>query len=375
MEVIADVWLFTALFAISASICGLIILAGPLLFRYLRAAEDLRTVQCAHLRQTPRLGGVGVVVATLVGILTLGAEYPLMPAGLFALTLLPVFVFGLAEDLGWRISARGRLLAAASSAGLAVLLLGIWVRPVGIPGLDLILSITPLAIALTVLGATGVNGLAGGTALLIAAGIGLVAHQAGAGSLSAIALAIIPVILGFLVFNWPLGRIFLGDAGAYCMGHVLVWLAIALAWFHPEASAVSLTLMFFWPLMDTLLAIRRRLRAGRPVSAPDRLHFHQLVMRALMILSSGQLSRGVANSATTLILLPLVGAPIVTAVYLWNRPVAALVAWIGFAVLFHATYVGGLLVFRNNLWRRQLPWIRRSYNAAPVARPTVKRNS
>ncbi len=353
---------FLLLLAVSFSICGLLVLLHPRLARYLRSRDDLNSVQAAHLRSTPRIGGIGVLAATLIALLFLVPDDKQSFFALFALTLLPVFAAGLAEDLGWRVSAMGRLLAAACSAALAIALLQIWVPALGIGVLDMVLGVAPVAIFVTILWATGVchainlidgvNGLAGGTGLLIALGIALVAQQAGAMGFATVAAAIVPALIGFLLFNWPLGRIFLGDAGAYTLGHVLVWLALGLAAANAQVSALALALMFFWPVADTFLAIARRLRAGRPVGAPDRLHYHQFVMRALMLLSGGRLGKGVANSLTAMIMLPLVATPIATGIYLWDRPVEALLAWIVFGVLFTLSYLTGVRVFRGNRWRR-----------------------
>lgn len=353
---------FVGLLALSFVICAAIVLMQPRLRRHLRGHDDLKSVQCAHVRVTPRVGGVGVVAAILVALLVLVPEHRQAFFATVAVTLVPVLLAGLAEDLGWRVTVVGRLCAAALSALLAVGLLQIWIPPFGLPGIDAVLSVTALAILVTVLWSTGVchafnlidgvNGFVGAQGLLIASGITLVAHQAGAAGFAQVASALVPALLGFLLLNWPLGRIFMGDAGAYTLGHVLVWLAIGLAWNFPDVSAVALALMFFWPVADTLLAIGRRMRNGRPVGAPDRLHFHQLVMRALLLLSSGRMSKGVANSTTTLVMLPFVALPIGAAVVLWDRPFAALVAWIVLGAAFLGAYVAGVRAFRGSRWRR-----------------------
>lgn len=355
---------FLTLLAVSFGICGAVVLLHPRVAGHLRGREDLLSIQCAHIRATPRVGGIGVLVSTVIALLLVVPDHKQVYFLLFATSMLPVFAAGLAEDIGWRVSPAGRLLAAGTSAVLAVTLLQVWIPPVDVPGLDLLLGFTPLAILLTVLWATGichavnlidgVNGLAGSTGLLIALGIALVANQAGAAGFAVVAAAVVPALIGFLLLNWPLGRIFLGDAGAYSLGHVLVWLAIGLAWINPQVSALALALMFFWPVADTLLAIVRRLRSRRPIGAPDRLHYHQFVMRALVLLSGGRLGKGAANSATTIVMLPLVAAPIATGVHLWDRPIAALVAWGVFGVLFTLSYLAGVRFFRGNSWR-QIP--------------------
>ncbi|MFN3845084.1 MAG: MraY family glycosyltransferase [Paracoccaceae bacterium] len=362
MNVLLTPTAFFGLLAISFIICGAVIVLYPFLVRYLRDRDDLASVQSAHERVTPRLGGVGILTSSLIALLLLVPDDKAQFFALFSLTLTPVFAAGFAEDMGWRVSANHRLGAAAASAGLVMVLLKLWFPLTGLLWIDLLLGFTPFAIALTLLWATGichafnlidgVNGLAGATGLLIAAGIAVVADNAGAHGFATVAFALVPALIGFLMFNWPLGRIFMGDAGAYTLGHVLVWLAIGLAWHNADTSIVAMALMFFWPVADTLLAIARRRRAGRRYNTPDRLHFHQLVMRALMLISHGRMSKGVANSATTLVLLPFVAAPIFAAVYLWDRPLAALIAWVVFGVLFVTSYMGGIRSVRGARWRK-----------------------
>jgi UDP-N-acetylmuramyl pentapeptide phosphotransferase/UDP-N-acetylglucosamine-1-phosphate transferase len=342
--------------------CGLLILGYPALSHRLRKRNDLSTVQAAHVRETPRLGGFPIMGSFLVALLFLAPDEWDTFYLMFAVTLAPVFLAGFIEDLGWRVSANGRLGAALASAVLAVLLLNIWLPSFGLPVFDHVLGFMPAAILVTLLWTTGVchafnlidgvNGLAGSTALMIALAIATVAQRAGADGFATVAAAMVPALAGFLLFNWPLGRLFMGDAGAYTLGHVLVWLSIGLAYHYSTVSAVALALMFFWPVADTLLAMYRRRRSGRPFNAPDRLHYHQLVMRALILVSHGRMPRGVANSATTLALLPFVAAPILTAVALWDRPVAALAAWAVFGMLFTASYMIGMCLFRGPRWRR-----------------------
>ncbi len=363
---------FITLFGLSVSVSGALVLLHLQPASYLRADEDLKSVQCAHQRNTPRVGGLGFIAAMLFAFwyLVPGPDHYFF--SVFAMTLMPVFLAGLAEDLGWRVSPLGRMLAAAGSALLAILLLEVWIPSHAFPGFEMLLGFAPLAIAITIIWAAGVchainlidgvNGLAGGAGLLIATGLVLVAHKAGAINFAIAAAAVIPAIIGFLVFNWPMGRIFLGDAGAYSLGHILVWLAIGLAWLHPQVSALSLSLMFFWPVADTFLAIYRRARAGRPVSLPDRLHYHQLVMRGLILLSRGRLGKGTANSATCIIVLPLIAIPIAMSVYFWDRPVAALVAWAGLGFAFVLSYIAGIRCLQKNAWRQV-----RSAKPAPIS--------
>ncbi|MDP1669811.1 MraY family glycosyltransferase, partial [Phaeovulum sp.] len=277
---------------------------------------------------------------------------------LLALSLLPIFLAGLAEDLGFGVSVRGRLIAAAISAALAALLLHTWIDKVDLPGVDFLLGLAPFAILFTVFASAGVcnafnlidgmNGLASGTGILVAIGLGYIARKAGAPDFANVAFAMAPAIFGFFLFNFPAGKIFLGDAGAYSMGHALVWTAILLVAHSAEISPWAVVLVFFWPLADTLFAIYRRSRSGRPLGQPDQMHFHQLAMRGIEIGIVGPGHRHVANALATTMLLPLIGMPILTGVWLWNNSAAAMAAVAIYGIAFAAAYRIGLFYFRRH---------------------------
>jgi UDP-GlcNAc:undecaprenyl-phosphate/decaprenyl-phosphate GlcNAc-1-phosphate transferase len=354
------------IFLLSFSISSVLVLTRKLHVSLIFRRNDLRAAQALHVVPTPRIGGLAVVIAMLA-VLLLAAQTDVI-YGLIGLSLIPVFAAGLAEDLGFRVTPQGRLLAAAGSAWLATLLLEVWIAPSGIPAVDILLALAPFAIPFTLLWSAGVchgfnlidgvNGLAAGTAVAIALGLWAVAVRVDEPMLAHLALALVPAILGFLALNWPWGRIFLGDAGAYSIGHLLVWVAILLAWRVDEVSPAALSLMFFWPVADTFLAMLRRRRTGKPFDVPDRMHFHQVTYRFLSARLRGRLRPLWINSLTGLILVPFTGLPVVVAVLLWDRPFLAVLAWILFGAVFVGVYVSSLRNIRHRDWRMQ--WLQPS---------------
>jgi hypothetical protein len=106
---------------------------------------------------------------------------------------------------------------------------------------------------------------------------------------------------------------------------------------------------------------------------PDRLHYHQLVMRALEITLIGRDRRTIANPLATLVILPLASAPVLAGVLLWNKPLEAFLALGGFAVLFVLSYIVGI----KSLQSGRLPFGRRSpavgLQAAKVLVPSAAR--
>ncbi|NHM19660.1 UDP-phosphate N-acetylglucosaminyl 1-phosphate transferase [Epibacterium mobile] len=265
---------------------------------------------------------------------------------IFATSLL--FLVGLSEDLGFHVSPRWRLMAAAGASLLAIWLLGVWMPRTGIPGLDAVVDHWLVGIPLTLLVTAGisngfnlidgVNGLASVTAIVGSVALSQIAALAGYTTMVHLAMMLAAGIFGFFLLNYPFGLIFLGDAGAYTLGFVLSWFGIAVLINAPEASPWAILLVLFWPVADTMLAIYRRSRRNADVSAPDRLHVHQMVMRALEICILGRNRRQIANPLTTLVLSPFVIAPPIAGVLLWNQNQNAFLAVVVFGVLFFTSY-------------------------------------
>ena len=84
-----------------------------------------------------------------------------------------------------------------------------------------------------------------GVCILIAGGLAFLANAVGDTVFLNISILLVCSILGLYVFNFPFGKIFLGDAGAYTLGHVLIWLSILLVARNPEISPYAILLIFF----------------------------------------------------------------------------------------------------------------------------------
>ncbi|HEU0199002.1 MAG TPA: glycosyl transferase, partial [Burkholderiaceae bacterium] len=90
-------------------------------------------------------------------------------------------------------------------------------------------------------------------------------------------------IAGFLVWNYPFGRIFLGDGGAYFLGFMLGALAILLVVRNPVVSAWFPLLLLAYPLVEVAFSIYRRMvMRGRHPGLPDAVHLHQLLYKRLV---------------------------------------------------------------------------------------------
>ncbi|MFD1195217.1 glycosyltransferase [Seohaeicola saemankumensis] len=349
-------------FATSVAVCALIIFTRDYYMPLIERRADSGAVQAAHKRPTPRIGGITLVVC----LLPIAAFVPPdinSRFWLFTLSVLPVVIAGLAEDLGYHIRPVWRLLAAALSSIVAIILLGVWLPRTDMPGLDYLMVWAPFAWFFTIFACAGIcnafnlidglNGLASGVGVITALGLAAIASQTGHGSLVEMKLMLVAALLGFMIFNFPLGKIFLGDVGAYALGHLLAWFSIALLIRVPDLTTWAVLLIFFWPIADTFFAIYRRRRAGRPTDMPDRLHYHQLVMRALEITLVGRDKRHIANPLATLVILPMASLPVVAGVMLWDEPLKAFFALCAFSALFALSYILGI----KNVPARRRPYM------------------
>jgi UDP-N-acetylmuramyl pentapeptide phosphotransferase/UDP-N-acetylglucosamine-1-phosphate transferase len=335
------------IFLISLAISGLILLLHQRLPHLIARRDDLSAVQKSHLNPTPRIGGLAI----LVGVLIIPFMQVHQSSGWFIaliLSLIPVASAGLAEDLGLVISPRIRLFAAALSSVVAILLLDVWIPRLDVVGLDVLMHWNVLAFTFTIVATAGVshafnlidglNGLSGGVSVVSLLGLTAIAgHAPGLGAVE-IGLLLTAAVLGFLVFNFPFGTIFLGDAGAYSLGHIIVWYSIYLVWTIDDLATWAVALILFWPLADTLYSIYRRRYTGKKLDQPDRLHFHQVVMRTLQIKFLGRNKIALANPLATSVMIPFFIAPTLTGTLLWNQPLLAALALLGFAAAFVLAY-------------------------------------
>ncbi|MES2715821.1 MAG: glycosyltransferase [Pseudomonadota bacterium] len=312
--------------------------------------HDLSGPQKFHVTPVPRVGGIGIVAGVLMGIVVLWWREP--DIALTALLLMacasPAFGSGLTEDLTKTQSPRRRLCFTAISAAVAVLLMDAVISRTDIPGIDWIVSFRLGAALVTVFVVAGVanslniidgfNGLASMCAALMLASVGYVAFQVGDSLILALAVAGVGAVLGFFVWNFPAGLIFLGDGGAYFLGFYVAELAILLLHRNPDVSPMFPLLVCIYPVFETLFSIYRRVMLrGQPAGMPDGIHLHSLIYRRIMRWAIGKKSKRSTvrrNSMTSPYLWMLCMTAVVPAMLFWDS--TAMLG--GFIVLFGFIY-------------------------------------
>jgi UDP-N-acetylmuramyl pentapeptide phosphotransferase/UDP-N-acetylglucosamine-1-phosphate transferase len=338
-----------------------------------------------HARSVPRVGGLGIVCAVAVGALALWwQDRRVGYTGLLLLACaMPAFGAGITEDITKRVSPRQRLLFTAVSAVLAGWLLDALIRRTDIPGLDWMVSFWSGALLLTVLAVAGIanavnlidgfNGLSSMCVLMMLGSLAYVGFAVNDQLVAVMALVGVGAVLGFFVWNYPAGLVFLGDGGAYFLGFYLSELAVLLLARNPEVSPMFPLTLVIYPVFETVFSMyRRKWLQGRPVGMPDGVHLHSLIYRRLLRWAAGErtareLTR--RNSMTAPYLWLLCMLSVVPAMLWWDN--TAMLA--GCIVLFAVSYVTlywRIVRFRAPRWMV----LRRSRGRARAAAEIIARH-
>jgi UDP-N-acetylmuramyl pentapeptide phosphotransferase/UDP-N-acetylglucosamine-1-phosphate transferase len=315
--------------------------------KHFSADEDLTGAQKFHTRPVPRIGGIGIALAVLStsGILWWHHAIQWREFMLLVIAGVPAFLAGLIEDVTKSVSPRARLIATMISALVAIWLLDARIVRIDIPWLDMAIAYLPVSITITALAVAGLanavniidgfNGLASMVATMMFLSISYVALQVGDALVLSIALAMAGAILGFFMWNFPGGLIFLGDGGAYFIGFALAEALVLLVARNPSVSAWYPVLMVIYPIFETLFSIyRKKMLRGMSPGIPDGVHLHMLVYKRLMrwaVSSKNERHRLRRNSMTSPYLWLLSLLAVLPATLFWSK------TWI--LALFSAAFI------------------------------------
>ncbi|HMA02428.1 MAG: MraY family glycosyltransferase [Gemmatimonas sp.] len=277
--------------ALSAAIITPLVISGAKRWHLLDSPDDTRHL---HDRPVPRLGGVAVFIATMLGIVSAllfsPARNALTPAWHnFAIALVlggaVLFGAGLVDDIR-RIRPVAKIVAQCIAA-LIVAKLGFRIEILGIG--SSVLHLGWLSIPLTILWIVavtnafnlidGLDGLATGIAVVALSTVFAAATVLGNLEVATVSLVLIGALLGFIRYNFSPARIFLGDSGSLFIGFMLAVLSM-----HgsiKSATAVLVAIPLFAlavPLLDVSVSILRRWLRGVPIFSPDARHIHHRLL-------------------------------------------------------------------------------------------------
>lgn len=309
--------------------------------------DGTQGVQKFHEAPTPRIGGVGVVLGLVVArnFLDPSVAYLL---GVLLLAAVPAFFSGLLEDVTRRVSVRTRLLATMASGALAWWLADAALRRLDVPFLDSLLAWAPASLLFTAFAVGGVanainivdgfNGLAAGVLLIALASLGLLAQGSGDIPVATLCAVVAAAVLGFGLVNFPLGKVFLGDGGAYVLGYLLAVIAVLVSVRNPQVSPWAALMACAYPVLEVGFSVLRRARRKHSPGHPDRLHLHSLINRRVVRKCLPALSPTLRNAAVSPIVWALAAGPAACGLLLRESTLALVLTLLGFVLLYALAY-------------------------------------
>lgn len=244
-------------------------------------ADESRKAQAIPV---PRLGGMPLMLALSVGLIIILLKQPARAAEWFPVLLGAALMYGLGlwDDVA-RLGAKRKLAGQIAIAAL-VNWLGLSIEKFTLPGygeVDLAGWSGPLTIFWLISIPNIVNlidgfdGLAGGLGLFMALTLGTVGFLTEHYAVTWFAFTMAGALLGFLVFNFPPAKIYLGDGGAYLIGFVIAALSMSSSHKGSIAAVLLVTVIGLGlPILDTSFALMRRAVRGFPIFHADGEHFH-----------------------------------------------------------------------------------------------------
>ncbi len=243
-----------------------------------------------HTVPTPRLGGAPIMLALSISLFGILALQPQLASSWFPVLLgsLLMYGLGLGDDLK-PLGARKKLLGQVAIACL-VYFLGLSVDRVSYPGGGWSVELGAWNLPATVFWLIavpnlinlidGFDGLAGGLGIFLAVTLGIVGLHSEQLAVAWYAFSMAGALLGFLVFNFPPAKIFLGDGGAYLIGFCIASLSLTSSNKGSVAAVLAVTVIALGvPILDTSFAIARRAWRGFPLFHADDDHFHHKLER------------------------------------------------------------------------------------------------
>ena len=337
--------------------------------------HDLSGVQKMHEHAVPRIGGLAIFVSMSFTALygaNIGAAWAPFYAGLIT-SLFFVFIGGLTEDLSKAVSPAIRMAFMAAAVVFAVFISHTMpmIRHLAHANLDLVLSVDVLAFIVTCFAVVGVansyniidgyNGLSSASAMVNALGLAYLSWCLNDATLVVVTLSFTAAVFGFFVYNYPRGKIFLGDGGAYSVGFMIAFISINLVERHVgQISPYAVLLLAAYPITETVFTIiRRKFIHKTKATQPDSLHIHQLVFDRCLPRNSPILYR---NARVMPLMLTIILPPAVIALLAYQNTLIILLGLLAYVFYYTYFYIRlvkfktpKILIFKAKLLTKKYP--------------------
>ena len=304
-------------------------------------------VQRIHLNETPRLGGLIFILSLTSFVAFANTNESIQLLKIILICLIPIIFVGIKEDLFHNVGPSIRLLAllfvgwlfrAQFTGSLPILtdipFIGKLILLEGGISLFYILSMVAVANGMNLI--DGVNGLCGVVALSILSALLFLSYKTADITMLLLVFSVILFLIPFMLFNFPYGRIFLGDLGAYSLGLIVSMLTIILYGRHPEISPWGAVLILIYPVTEVVFSLLRRVVKGVSIYAADTEHLH---LKLFHFFRAQSAYKKISNSLVTPTLTLLWIFPMFTISWTYQRAVYILIAVSIFITIYSVLYI------------------------------------
>jgi UDP-N-acetylmuramyl pentapeptide phosphotransferase/UDP-N-acetylglucosamine-1-phosphate transferase len=259
------------------------------------------------------------------------------------------FLYGFMEDLFKNVSTSARLVATGLGPIVFIALSGTYLNHLDIPVIDTWMAWAPVGMVFSVFAVSGMtnsiniidgfNGLAIGVVILILLAFSYVAYGTQDTDLFNLLILLAAVSAGFMLLNYPFGKIFMGDGGAYFLGFMVGQIAILLPMRNPELSPWVSLLICAYPVVEVLYSVYRRAFKKMSSGQPDDEHLHTLIKIKLIRVhfpNLPQYQRSALVAPLIWVMVAALGA--VACVFGDNLPVLV-ISFSLFVLAYHFTYL------------------------------------
>ena len=308
--------------------------------------KTYKAIQRIHLNETPRLGGFIFILSLISFVAFSNANESVQLLKIILLSLVPIIFVGIKEDLFHNVEPPIRILTllfvgwlfrAQFTGPLPVLadipLIGKLLLLQGGISIFYILSMTAVANGMNLI--DGVNGLCGAVALSILSALLFLSYKTADIMMLSLIFSMILFLIPFMLMNYPYGRIFLGDLGAYSLGLIVSMLTIILFGRHPEISPWGAVLILIYPVIEVVFSLMRRIVKGVSIYHPDTAHLH---LKLFYFFRPQPHYKKIANALVTPVLSILWLFSLLTIPWVYQKPLFIWIAIILFIALYFIFY-------------------------------------
>ena len=308
--------------------------------------KSYQAIQRIHLNETPRLGGFIFILLLVSFVAFSNSNESIQLLKIILICLIPIIFMGIKEDLFHNVEPAIRLLTllfvgwlfrAQFTGPLPVLtdipFIGKLLLLQGGISIFYILSMTAVANGMNLI--DGVNGLCGAVALSILGALLFLSYKTTDVVMLSTIFSVILILMPFLIFNYPYGKIFLGDLGAYSLGLIISMLTIILFGRHPEISPWGAVLILIYPATEVVFSLLRRMLKGVSIYHADTAHLH---LKLFHFFRPQPHYKKIANALVTPTLSGLWLFPLLAITWVYQKPFYIWIAVILFIALYGFLY-------------------------------------